>query len=57
MSVAARLYRPEEVADQLRVSRSTVYRLIRDGKLKSVKIGGSRRVSVEQIDDFLAEAS
>ncbi|WP_081057389.1 helix-turn-helix transcriptional regulator [Burkholderia vietnamiensis] len=35
----ARLYRVAEVMHRLSVSRSTVYRLVRDGKLTLVKIG------------------
>ena len=33
------LYTPEEVAKLLRVSRRTVYRYIKSGKLKAKKIG------------------
>ena len=38
------LLRVPEVAQYLGVSRPLVYRLIGDGKLRSVKIRGSRRV-------------
>ncbi len=34
-----KLYRVAEVMQRLSVSRSTVYRLVRDGKLTLVKIG------------------
>lgn len=37
-------YTPEEVAKLLRVSRSTIYRLIADGKLPSFKVRGRRRI-------------
>lgn len=49
-----RAYRPEEVGDLLGVSRSTVYRLLGEGVLGSIKVGGSRRVTQEQIEDFMA---
>ena len=49
-----RAYRPEEVGDLLGVSRSTVYRLMGDGLLESVKVGGSRRITDEQLDRYLA---
>jgi excisionase family DNA binding protein len=34
----------EEVAARLRISRSTVRRLVRRGELQSVPIGGRRRI-------------
>jgi excisionase family DNA binding protein len=40
MTQADRLLRPREVARQLAVSRSTVYRWFWEGKLKGVKLGG-----------------
>jgi len=51
---ARRAYRPEEVGDLLGVSRSTVYRLMGEGALESIKVGGSRRVTDEQLDRYLA---
>lgn len=33
------LFRPDEVADLLALSRRTIYRMIRDGRLPSVKLG------------------
>jgi excisionase family DNA binding protein len=51
---ARRAYRPEEVGDLLGVSRSTVYRLMGEGVLESVKVGGARRVTDEQLDRYLA---
>ena len=38
------LLRPTEAADQLGVSRSTIYEEIRSGRIESVLIGASRRV-------------
>jgi excisionase family DNA binding protein len=35
--------------------RSKVYELMRAGVLRSVKIGGSRRVSVTALADYVAE--
>ena len=51
-----RAYRPEEVAELLGVSRSTVFRLMGSGQLQSLKIAGARRVTVEQLDRYLAAA-
>jgi excisionase family DNA binding protein len=43
-----------EVADQLRVSTMTVYRLIKAGDLPAARIGKSYRLRPEDVDDFLA---
>jgi excisionase family DNA binding protein len=48
------LLRPEEAAEILRVGRSKVYELMRAGLLRSVKIGGSRRVSAIALAEFVA---
>jgi excisionase family DNA binding protein len=47
------LYTPEEAAEALRLGRSTVYDLIRTGALRSVKIGGSRRIPVAAVRLFV----
>ena len=44
----------EEAARALRVGRSKVYELMRSGQLRSVKIGGSRRVSAAALAEFVA---
>jgi excisionase family DNA binding protein len=43
-----------EVADLLRVSTMTVYRLIKAGELSAVRIGKSYRVEESAIDAYLA---
>lgn len=43
----------KEAADALGIGRSKVYELIMSGKLESVRIGGSRRVPVEALRDFV----
>jgi excisionase family DNA binding protein len=43
-----------DVARRLGLSRSTVYDLITSRQLRSVKIGGARRVSVAALDEFVA---
>jgi excisionase family DNA binding protein len=47
------LLTPEEAADVLGLSRSTVYDLIRLNELASVKIGKARRVPVEACRAFV----
>jgi excisionase family DNA binding protein len=44
-----------EVADRLRVSTMTVYRLIQSGELPAARIGKSYRLRQEDVDDFLAQ--
>jgi excisionase family DNA binding protein len=48
------LLRPEEAAQALGVSRTTVFELIRSGALRSVKIGAARRVSATALADYVA---
>ncbi len=44
-----------EVADELRVSTMTIYRLIRRGELPAVRVGRNYRVPREQLEAYLAE--
>jgi excisionase family DNA binding protein len=43
-----------EVAEQLRVSTMTVYRLIKAGDLVAARIGRSYRLRPEDVDGFLS---
>jgi excisionase family DNA binding protein len=47
------LLTPEEAAKALSVGRSKVYELMRTGALRSVKIGGSRRISASALAEFI----
>ncbi len=47
------LLRPDEVARRLSISRAAVYRLIANGTIPSVRLGGSRRVSQTQLAQFV----
>lgn len=51
------MYRPEEAAEVLGISRSTVYELIREGRLDSMQVGRSRRIPVAALDRFIAAAA
>jgi excisionase family DNA binding protein len=42
-----------EVADELQVSESTVWKLIRTGELPSVKVSGLRRVTRDAFERYL----
>jgi excisionase family DNA binding protein len=43
-----------EVADLMRISSMTVYRLIKSGELPAVRVGKSFRVREEDLDAYLA---
>lgn len=49
----AQLLTAGEVADLLRVSTMTVYRLIRGGELPAVRVGRSYRVRSQDLDSYL----
>lgn len=44
----------EETAAELRIARRRVYEMIKDGDLKSVKIGKSRRVRSADLAEYVA---
>lgn len=48
------LYRPEEAAEVLSLSRATVYELLSSGSLPSIKIGRSRRITRAALESFVA---
>ena len=52
-----RAYQINEATSAFRRSRSTLYQLIKAGKLRSVKVGGRRLIPVEAIEALLAEGS
>ena len=49
------LLTPDEAADILPLSRSTIYELLRTGALPSLRIGRSRRVRTDAIRAFIDE--
>ena len=51
----ARLLTANEVADLMRVSRMTVYRLIKTGEMPAVRVGRSYRLRSEDVDTYLTE--
>jgi len=54
MPSRALLHTPEAAALRLSMSRSTVYEEMKSGRLRSVKIGRSRRVTEQALQDFVA---
>ena len=47
-------YTVEQVAKMLNISRDKVYYLLRTRQLRSIKIGKSRRITDQQVADFIA---
>lgn len=49
------LYTVKQTAALLNIGRSTVYNLMEQGKLDSVKIGGSRRITRQALFKYVAD--
>ena len=45
-----------EVAQTMRVSKMTVYRLVHNGELEAVRVGRSFRVPESAVDEYLRKA-
>lgn len=52
-SPISRLMTVVEVATVMRVSRMTVYRLIRRGHLKAIRVGRNYRVREDDLNEYL----
>jgi excisionase family DNA binding protein len=50
-----RLLWPSEVAMRLRVDRTTVYRLLKAGKLRGVRVGRRVQVKLSSLEAFLVK--
>jgi excisionase family DNA binding protein len=50
------LLTPEEAAERLAISRTQLYALIKAKRIRSVKIGKARRISVAALEDFVAQS-
>ena len=51
--LAVLLVRPEDAARVLGVGRTKVYELMRSGALRSVRVGGLRRIPVAALNEFV----
>ena len=51
-----RLWTVSEVADHMRVSNMTVYRLIKAGELPAIRVGKNYRIRNSHLDEYLAGA-
>jgi excisionase family DNA binding protein len=52
--VTTLLLKPEEAAAELRIGRRRVYELIMSGRLRSKKIGTSRRIPYDALVEYVA---
>lgn len=50
----ALLFTAEEAAEILKISRCKVYDLLRNQDLRSIKIGGSRRIPRTSLEEYVA---
>ena len=55
MTDEKRAFSVDEVAEMLDIGRTAVYRLIKSDELGSQKIGGSRRIFLSDLEDYLGE--
>jgi len=46
-------YTPQQVAEKLQINIRTVYKWIREGKLKAIKVGDLWRISESEIKRFI----
>lgn len=54
MTTEAKLaYRPNEAARATGLGRDTIFKAIRDGSLRSLKIGGARLITADALREWL----
>jgi excisionase family DNA binding protein len=51
----ALLFTAEDAAEILKISRCKVYDLLRAKELRSIKIGGSRRIPRTALEEYVAQ--
>jgi excisionase family DNA binding protein len=49
------LYTVEEVADILNIGRSTVFKLMKQNRIESIRLGRSRRIPLDAIQGFIED--
>ena len=49
------LYRPKEAAQMLGIGRATLYDLMHEGKIRSIKDGGMRFITLEALRDYVRQ--
>ena len=53
MQESVLIYKPEKLMPLLRVSRNTIYELLRSGKIRSVKVGKRYLIPQSAVYEFL----
>lgn len=53
MQESIMIYKPEELMPLLRLSRNTIYELLRSGQIRSVKVGKCYLIPKNAISEFL----
>ena len=48
-----KLLKVSEVSNLLNIGKATLYRLLREGKIDSIKIGSSIRISQNSLEDLM----
>jgi excisionase family DNA binding protein len=49
------LYRPKEAAQVLGIGRATMYDLLRSGRVRSVKDGGMRFITLDALREYIRQ--
>lgn len=58
MNENEKFYKPSDVAEKLQISEQTIYKHIKLGKLKAVKVGNRYlRVSQSSLSEYLGEST
>lgn len=52
-----KVYKVEEAVELLKVTRRTLYRYLKAGQLKAVKLGREYRITEDALKDFLAHGT
>jgi excisionase family DNA binding protein len=56
MAINKEWWTPGETAEYLNVSKKTIYRLVDDGSIVSLKIRGALRIQGQSVERFIREA-
>ena len=53
--MSSSLFTIQQVMEHLQIADETIYRYIRSGKLRAIRVGGLWRIPSEALDEFLGE--
>jgi excisionase family DNA binding protein len=48
------LLKPEQAAKALGIGRTKLYKILHNGQLQSIRIGGSRRISIQALEAYIS---